>query len=944
LSVVRDFNNTPLSASSKRQLNTIARRAANQTAGSLAEWIYRNGFDVPRGIYVPLSPDVWLLRKLPDVSCALAAPHGKSSAPLPCFFTNALLIPAGYGTADFNPDEACPPRLRAVNPGLLFVTLEFDSQEVQQLDEQLGWARSASSKGEFSSTPLSEVHQELSRLREYRGISAVYSGSKSVHCHFLFSTEHLINAPYDALADKRTQNFEAIAALMANVHELYWNHVHDVFVSVLTPSLPADPRLRSLSQWRRAPGAIRRLTEGDRSLLDFPADTLIPQLVLRENILDRAPKGNAGFLVPETFSRSNPVPKPKKVRASTADTGYSEDEQSEMLVMLQETCRSEWGEWPKPVGIRDQNGDWLFKFQNHKADRTPSTVCLGGHRKLLLNGRHGFGEQAFYLPDRLSANELGEHLALRLGYRQPKRGEDASSPVVTLSDRKIAAKEYREHLSWGVAQIREPEVANVVRTPEGLGKSTVLANVVMREAREEATNKADDVQRFAAFACRSKKQAADKAHEFSGGYPAVVIRTFRDHYEECCEAEKLRPIPLEDMDEATPTSVLARIKREQPRVYERLEHQRKALWAEARFDAGTTILCMTHRAAEVWHASILTRAWHHPEFNPEASRNEHAALRDRFRLNRIVFDDCEMDDFIHLFPEAAYEFLSRQQGRHKDWRNIPRRKRLMAYRAIRATMPNGWMGGFDSFDELMRLDLEGLEPICVDFDAIPFGFDRNADGIYRQQHGERFFIGTKPWLHENPGEFTFLTTETLVTAVAEVSFKKLASRQRGREVRKLILEDAPPIFPVKVPLVFDTRARADRKGSQQISALVSEIIGKNPEALVIADGVRDDVAGVQTFQGMKGRNEFRDRDVYIIPTCLAPAKYAQLNVIGQWLGRRDVIGRYYDDQINQAVGRNRGFRQSEVRETVTQVICSKRLWTLALEPSNATRRSMLYLA
>ena len=45
-------------------------------------------------------------------------------------------------------------------------------------------------------------------------------------------------------------------------------------------------------------------------------------------------------------------------------------------------------------------------------------------------------------------------------------------------------------------------------------------------------------------------------------------------------------------------------------------------------------------------------------------------------------------------------------------------------------------------------------------------------------------------------------------------------------------------------------------------------------------------------------------------TCLSPTKYAELNVIGRWLSIPNIIPTYYQDQINQAVGRKTGFRQS----------------------------------
>ena len=85
-----------------------------------------------------------------------------------------------------------------------------------------------------------------------------------------------------------------------------------------------------------------------------------------------------------------------------------------------------------------------------------------------------------------------------------------------------------------------------------------------------------------------------------------------------------------------------------------------------------------------------------------------------------------------------------------------------------------------------------------------------------------------------------------------------------------------------------------------------------------------------SFQKMKGRNGFEDKDVSIISTFLAPQKYAELNVIGQFLELPNVIDLFYQDQINQAVGRNRGFRQSSNRDTKTEVICMRRLWKAVL--------------
>jgi len=43
-----------------------------------------------------------------------------------------------------------------------------------------------------------------------------------------------------------------------------------------------------------------------------------------------------------------------------------------------------------------------------------------------------------------------------------------------------------------------------------------------------------------------------------------------------------------------------------------------------------------------------------------------------------------------------------------------------------------------------------------------------------------------------------------------------------------------------------------------------------------------------------------------------PVAELELNVLGQWLGRPDIIRMHYEDEINQAVGRNKGFRDQGV--------------------------------
>jgi hypothetical protein len=168
-------------------------------------------------------------------------------------------------------------------------------------------------------------------------------------------------------------------------------------------------------------------------------------------------------------------------------------------------------------------------------------------------------------------------------------------------------------------------------------------------------------------------------------------------------------------------------------------------------------------------------------------------------------------------------------------------------------------------------------------------------------------------------------------------------RSKQRRPIRLDLTSVPGVYPIKVPVRFDTRAAADRGTDKRVSALASDIISTNENAIVISNGVRD-VPNTMSFQAMKGLNEMTEKDIYVVATSLSPDEYARLNVLGQWLGKGDdVIRLHYEDQINQAVGRNRGFRQAAT-STKTAVICSPRLWNNVVSKlhETGTSRTLLY--
>jgi hypothetical protein len=147
-----DFNKARLSGGARRQLTEIV-RAISQPDGAgrsgLRNLILRNVFDLSRGTYVPLAQDFYLTGKLPDVSRTLVGSGSSPDlVPFPApLFTNALLVPPGYGGAGFRSSHAPKPLERATNIGFLVVTIEFDCRRPEQLEENLTWTRSRNGDG-----------------------------------------------------------------------------------------------------------------------------------------------------------------------------------------------------------------------------------------------------------------------------------------------------------------------------------------------------------------------------------------------------------------------------------------------------------------------------------------------------------------------------------------------------------------------------------------------------------------------------------------------------------------------------------------------------------------------------------------------------------------------------------------------------------------------------
>ncbi len=254
------------------------------------------------------------------------------------FFTNPCVFPLGFGQPGFDLEQALAPKFRLANIGFLVVTLEFDPTTRDHFEEMFSWCRGKG--GKFANSALAGVSRELSRFTDYRGICVVYSGRRSLHLHFVFSTKHLKAAPYAAGSEERRLTCQEVSALMHNAHDQQYDQVIAIVKDRLQPSFAADAKMRCATQWRRMGGAVR-IVDKPVPFLGLHVGCRVPQLIMGEIIRDRAPKGATTYLISPDISLLRLTPsRPRNFSPSVPPAAYM----TEAIKILQEDCLHGWND------------------------------------------------------------------------------------------------------------------------------------------------------------------------------------------------------------------------------------------------------------------------------------------------------------------------------------------------------------------------------------------------------------------------------------------------------------------------------------------------------------------------------------------------------------------------------------------------------------------------
>jgi hypothetical protein len=605
--------------------------------------------DPQRGIYVPLSNTIFLTGKLPTPLIkprVLTAPINEHFY---TYFTNPLVIPHGHDLPGFDIEEAPDPIERLTNAGWLVVTAEYDWEALDEFDQNLDWFAGAC--GGFGSSPFAELDRVLARHHDYRGFSAVYSGRRSIHMHFVYDTSHLINAPHDADCQTRFDRRSEFSAVMRRAHEIAWRNVIQCMNSLLAPSREPDPQLASAVQWRRAPFGLNRLQK-NCDFLGLRRGQLVPQLPIQESIRQRRPNGSVEWLLkPHLSTRVRIGARSKsKAKGKAAPAGIFD----RALKHVRRVCEDEWGApLPQAMRIDVEGGQPIIHFANHAQDQKPSSFVKGNFKKLIILGKNNF-QREFYLPGDLTASELISWATeSAVEHNSPTDGVETLSPQERAE---IIAREREAVRRTSELYLTPQGRDRLFNSVEGTGKTLSLLISMGDEMLDRAMSAQRGGQHFMSYAARSKQQASKKRREYDAcSKPfecnTVELVSFWNVYAEKCAEAGVKQILKISFDSRTTNEVMTTIRDRQPQVYRLIEDYRRDLWKDAKFDCGTTMIFTTKAAVRNWHTGHLTKTIFHPEFKLGISHSKESQLAKEFGLGVVAFDELEIDEFLHIWPE-----------------------------------------------------------------------------------------------------------------------------------------------------------------------------------------------------------------------------------------------------------------------------------------------------
>lgn len=899
---------------SARELRQFTEASSKPLTTFLDDIIRPSAYRPDLGAYMSVSPTKNLTGRDHSIVCDLAPDDWQYQS----LFTNVLKI------ATVNDENYNRPMFRtALGPHYIF-TFEYDRDDaaLSFLRQQLGWLRSPKH-------PLdSSIGQFVAHLRatyaDFVGLNVTYSGNKSLHYHFAFST-HVIaqRAPerpslryglqkaWDALA----QEFQGFAAL------------------AIPASQAIDATLRQPEWYRRLPLGTR-LIDKDHAF-DVPAGHPVPQVVLWEHVRHTAGRGaTQSIFNPADFTRTD-IPNTRKGGKAAPLSFIVGSVEADHCA---DRLRQFYPDFPSFAGFVVERGELRAQFYNGPGDKRPSSYMSEDFGSILIQGTY-LGPKPPRLP-----KPLGEMLAiwseefrqrhLAPGGRERTSIEQQFAEAATDRDAAMAA--------MGTvldSLVTDPNPCHFLSAPEGISKSrTLIANTPGYLKRLENRG----VKGLMMFAFSTYKLAGEKAAEFNAAHPtprfgqrykAIVLKSWSRLYSEACEALGVAEITLEKALELGAPSLQTAVKLHQPEVMDRIASTFRALH---RSHAGAVpILFTVHDVAHEWVKDSASRLMLSPAYwdatlSPKAQR---AMAREDTKLAILIHDEVSKDNLVRIDRAEARAWVDDlaamphpEGGRKKLWpKGAPMTRLLEGYQAFAKLNPPPEGLTFDEAVAIREVPAGGWDEITTK-DSGEYGLKATAHhadwkDIYGGEVGKDWSIHVKAWPTTSASKVLILTTEAVPTAIIRRTGKPwFVTELDTPEITRDVVETRPSreVIGRNLP----TLVREARK----------EHLAETGRPLIGIGNKMSHVVQTQTHHTAKGSNAYIGQDIVQTIALLPPEEYGRLEALNAWCGRDDLIRLSHLDQFNQTAGRNLGFRAPRTGPKPAHILLINRRLFDALTP------------
>jgi hypothetical protein len=863
-------------------------------------------------------------------------------------------------------------------------TLEHDPDDASGFQEQLDWLWKKSETGP-SPIVLFDIYLRQN-YRDYRGYNATWTGNKSIHYSFVFDCTWIDQQALESWATlngtdpKHNLDHHYHGDINPDViweyYKSKWSDLVTLFTTETDVDVIFDTQLQTLAQKRRLPWGTR-IELKDDNIHGFPIGTRIPQVVLEERILTTAPKGAEQYFL--SAQEANNLVLPKRVRAKHSIIANIPNAiASDLLDELTKYLAKEWGqEYPKPSHFDDTYGVY---FYNNANDTNPNTYLGPDYSHLVFKGIGAPTEKSLsHLPNYVCLSDLLYTLTDYLddqkrdqievittaNRKRPKRTELATNLLDQWFEFRARNKdrsEIRDVMQSTSRLALESSPYACMVSPEGIGKSHQVLAGAIDYRMDDLTNwfftghsLTKQGRGFQLFASASYDQAEEQYDSYLNAAGtnnhngnvvrprhAVFLQSFSQLYKEC-SVSKVRGRKKISYSGALKDgygSLMDAVYDKQRDVYDEITKLKNDAWKIAPVtgtaltngkpnDSGfhqnfATILFTSHETAQTFNRPSKSKAWLHPDFDYATHADDpkqYFELAKQFQTYRIIHDEIAIDDLVWSHSPAEVQFANDvKHAGNKGWSEMSMPEKYAAFDNLADQAPDEM--GFDKTLKVIEANFGVDDQVVVDFAALPFGTDNKKDGLYNGKHGTVIYMKPKTWWHQCKGRIVILTTERLPTRIIE-SFRWSNNNSDSDDVGfKLALWDRDYLYPTEsLPMALSNQANS--KGIQE---LADSLLDSDGDAFdeIISDVAEGD--NITAHKTARGKNDLKEKNIATILTYLDPHRYCKFNVIAQVFDIPDAIILYYRDLLNQAVGRNQGFRRDDSNPKRHQLNLSAKLY------------------